>query len=199
MYGKVITPMVQSPLSWIPEMYGGEIPDMEEEKLLAYINFFSTLYNWFLQQLHADILEFPFSYANLDNDKLDGLYQWIYGLHEALKQHYDIWLSEEEPFIHNEELEDVSLSLFYVHSLARPDEIPDTWQSEDAFDPTASDTVVNLLAGMPSVITTLTRYGRVRDLKRMDALSTAGTPSGKVGRNAPCPCGSGKKYKKCCG
>ena len=23
--------------------------------------------------------------------------------------------------------------------------------------------------------------------------------SDKVGRNAPCPCGSGKKYKKCCG
>lgn len=24
-------------------------------------------------------------------------------------------------------------------------------------------------------------------------------PSKKIGRNAPCPCGSGKKYKKCCG
>lgn len=24
-------------------------------------------------------------------------------------------------------------------------------------------------------------------------------PSAKVGRNDPCPCGSGKKYKKCCG
>ncbi|MBU1877352.1 MAG: SEC-C domain-containing protein, partial [Chloroflexi bacterium] len=24
-------------------------------------------------------------------------------------------------------------------------------------------------------------------------------PTGKVGRNDPCPCGSGKKYKKCCG
>jgi uncharacterized protein len=24
-------------------------------------------------------------------------------------------------------------------------------------------------------------------------------PSNKVGRNEPCPCGSGKKYKKCCG
>jgi preprotein translocase subunit SecA len=23
--------------------------------------------------------------------------------------------------------------------------------------------------------------------------------SEKVGRNDPCPCGSGKKYKKCCG
>ena len=21
----------------------------------------------------------------------------------------------------------------------------------------------------------------------------------KIGRNAPCPCGSGRKYKKCCG
>jgi uncharacterized protein len=32
--------------------------------------------------------------------------------------------------------------------------------------------------------------------------SQVGTPApslGKVGRNDPCPCGSGKKYKKCCG
>lgn len=25
------------------------------------------------------------------------------------------------------------------------------------------------------------------------------TQSNKISRNAPCPCGSGKKYKKCCG
>ena len=25
------------------------------------------------------------------------------------------------------------------------------------------------------------------------------TAAEKVGRNDPCPCGSGKKYKKCCG
>jgi len=35
------------------------------------------------------------------------------------------------------------------------------------------------------------------------ALNTKATPvrreAGKVGRNEPCPCGSGKKYKKCCG
>ena len=24
-------------------------------------------------------------------------------------------------------------------------------------------------------------------------------PPAKIGRNAPCPCGSGKKYKNCCG
>lgn len=34
---------------------------------------------------------------------------------------------------------------------------------------------------------------------RASAKATANTPkSGNVGRNEPCPCGSGKKYKKCC-
>ena len=27
----------------------------------------------------------------------------------------------------------------------------------------------------------------------------APAPKAKVGRNEPCPCGSGKKYKHCCG
>ncbi|RZF64148.1 YecA family protein [Sphingomonas populi] len=30
------------------------------------------------------------------------------------------------------------------------------------------------------------------------ALPEVGTPAAKVGRNDPCPCGSGKKFKKCC-
>ena len=31
------------------------------------------------------------------------------------------------------------------------------------------------------------------------AVTTVKRSTAKVGRNAPCPCGSGKKYKKCCG
>ena len=31
------------------------------------------------------------------------------------------------------------------------------------------------------------------------ATATRRTRVRKVGRNAPCPCGSGKKYKRCCG
>ena len=37
----------------------------------------------------------------------------------------------------------------------------------------------------------------------IEAVHTGGNKTvksfGKVGRNASCPCGSGKKYKKCCG
>jgi hypothetical protein len=37
------------------------------------------------------------------------------------------------------------------------------------------------------------------DRKAQSATRPAASTTGKVGRNAPCPCGSGKKYKNCCG
>ena len=39
------------------------------------------------------------------------------------------------------------------------------------------------------------RRREIRDQWRQDKQAV----SSKVGRNEPCPCGSGKKYKKCCG
>ncbi len=39
------------------------------------------------------------------------------------------------------------------------------------------------------------RRREIRDQWRQDRQAV----SEKVGRNEPCPCGSGKKYKKCCG
>jgi preprotein translocase subunit SecA len=53
------------------------------------------------------------------------------------------------------------------------------------------------------------RQQRERELEAAKRLSNAGSEpverkpvqrvEDKIGRNAPCPCGSGKKYKKCCG
>ena len=61
-----------------------------------------------------------------------------------------------------------------------------------------------------SYITTLEKNGfkldwRYSDAETLDAIDKAKTKkaepkkSTKVGRNDPCPCGSGKKYKNCCG
>jgi len=35
----------------------------------------------------------------------------------------------------------------------------------------------------------------IKETKKVDPLKAKAQP----GRNDPCPCGSGKKYKKCCG
>lgn len=49
----------------------------------------------------------------------------------------------------------------------------------------------------------LGKAARVAGPAYLRAVEGKGTPyrhaSGKIGRNDPCPCGSGRKYKKCCG
>ena len=38
-----------------------------------------------------------------------------------------------------------------------------------------------------------------KDLYKKQKLSGTVVKGKKIGRNDPCPCGSGKKYKQCCG
>lgn len=40
---------------------------------------------------------------------------------------------------------------------------------------------------------------RRKELYKEQKLSTTVVKGKKIGRNEPCPCGSGKKYKQCCG
>ena len=47
------------------------------------------------------------------------------------------------------------------------------------------------------------RYEEIKEIGKRSLLSTrvkpiSNTHTTKIGRNEPCPCGSGKKYKKCC-
>ena len=51
---------------------------------------------------------------------------------------------------------------------------------------------------LPEIVPAL--HGRLLDLNEENAGSTATyvRQAPKVGRNDPCPCGSGKKYKRCC-
>ena len=44
----------------------------------------------------------------------------------------------------------------------------------------------------------LAMFNNVRKARHSEVVSQVVT-STKIGRNEPCPCGSGKKYKKCCG
>jgi uncharacterized protein len=38
-----------------------------------------------------------------------------------------------------------------------------------------------------------------RERRGRTAASAGRTKNPKIGRNDPCPCGSGRKYKRCCG
>ena len=97
----------------------------------------------------------------------------------------------------------------YLRSYAQQDPVVAfRMESYDMFDE------MNALIREGTVITLLTfRLKSEEDVKREQAAkitATSGATDGsdkkrpvkkgeKVGRNDPCPCGSGKKYKKCCG
>lgn len=70
-----------------------------------------------------------------------------------------------------------------------------------------SDGVVRFIAryrqnGEPSQLHETSEFRRVDGswlYWDRDAAPIAGPRAARAGRNDPCPCGSGKKYKKCCG
>jgi uncharacterized protein YecA (UPF0149 family) len=57
--------------------------------------------------------------------------------------------------------------------------------------PESPKTVADVFASMMS--------NRMASSKPMAAMPQPTRGSSTVGRNDPCPCGSGKKFKKCCG
>ena len=66
--------------------------------------------------------------------------------------------------------------------------------------PIALEQREKIIASMAVGLGEAYRYFRQR---RKHKVATRGTTprrtQGKIGRNDPCPCGSGKKYKRCCG
>ena len=54
------------------------------------------------------------------------------------------------------------------------------------------------LYGLPQWEKIFDEETRKRLYREQKASGTVRKPK-KIGRNDPCPCGSGKKYKKCCG
>jgi uncharacterized protein len=75
--------------------------------------------------------------------------------------------------------------------IALSSEVPD--EISERMTPEMRETT---LAQLPAALQMIAAYWRSpgRPLPRQEPLRSA-----KVGRNEPCPCGSGKKFKKCCG
>lgn len=63
----------------------------------------------------------------------------------------------------------------------------------------------NMLEAKADYLYTLPQWDHILDQERRKEITKAQRKSktvvneNKIGRNEPCPCGSGKKYKKCCG
>jgi uncharacterized protein len=115
---------------------------------------------------------------------------WADGFGQAVALRHEIWSAVLESG--DDDARAALMGLFILVGLA-------TEVSDDAgLDQAERD---ELSAEAPDLIPywVETLYGWRSRHKRENTPATGAGPRSKIARNAPCPCGSGRKYKKCCG
>ncbi|MFC3552271.1 UPF0149 family protein [Lysobacter cavernae] len=134
----------------------------------------------------APLLWLPEEPEAENDDELDVGRDWAFGFFRGVELNeiaWDQWLDEHEWM-------DEIFAL--LDRLASGEVL--------AEDPTQPATPISyrerleIIAGLPGMLADL-HHHRIEALTPREPLRRADTPD----RNAPCPCGSGKKYKKCCG
>jgi uncharacterized protein len=115
---------------------------------------------------------------------------WARGFVRGMDMRHDSWAGLVEDEAHGGCLL-AMMMLRYEHD-EDPEMRPDTITPEKR-----EKIIVHMAAGLMGAY----RYFRQSREDRVDAgfISEPRRTASKVGRNEPCPCGSGKKYKKCCG
>ena len=123
--------------------------------------------------------------------------QWSRGFllgHQWLEELWKAYLPEELA----EELAATLMTLSFFSSR----ELAEAFLAENTGDDqTLESTAVTIHGILPRAVAQYAHLGRsiATALAERDAEASEPTRTAKVGRNAPCPCGSGKKYKRCCG
>lgn len=186
--GIVVSPDLITPGRWIPLIWAGDEGDSEpdfenEEDLQAFLNLVMIHYHAII-----DALAHPGAYAPVletDTRTDETMWEmWIDGFAQAMALSPDGWAridADDDAGCHAALKGIRTLRDFAEGDLALDDKEEDRWDAE------APDLI-------PIWVEMLHQWRVENDPRRPVAVRRT-----KVGRNDPCPCGSGKKYKKCCG
>ena len=186
--GVAIGPELLMPSQWLPAIWGGEEPVFEdEEQARTVLGAIMGRYNEILRVLDTD----PEAYEPVFWEGPDGEVvadDWAAGFVDAIRLRPEAW----RPLLEDPE---VFIMLIPILALCGDEEGGSPLEldlEEDA----------DLLAQAPELIPACVvgMHGFWKERRgRPATASTKQAKSPKVGRNDPCPCGSGRKYKRCCG
>jgi uncharacterized protein len=171
------------PSSWMPVIWGGDEFSPEWESEQEFTRFSQAIlahYNSVTTDFQSDDYQPLFMEGSQNDSLLLVVDDWCEGFLRGLT----LWgeLSTQD-----------SKQLKYHLQAIR---IFGTTEGIEALQSMKDEEIHRLQAGIQPSVAALNQYF-FKPVKTADA--TFIRPSPKVGRNQPCPCGSGKKYKKCCG
>ena len=194
--GLLVCPEMVMPSEWLPLVWGeGALQDIQRVEQITQA--VMDHYNRVARVLASDpVLYGPIFGVDPNSDDL--LWEpWISGFERAMRFRPDAW----DQVIQSDDDDAVS-SLSMIIAMNRIDqgtsELPEG--AIDEFD----RMVPNMI---PQIVRTLNSWTKSRHvhgaLLRDDSMTdlpmnVVPFRGKKIGRNDPCPCGSGKKYKRCC-
>ena len=199
----VSAPDLVPPSDWLPIVFGDEKAayaslDQANEILGEIMALYNTTNAAVLDPptvLPADCPLHKDALANFADDA--PIAQWSRGFlrgHQWLEQ---LW-EETVPEDLTEELEATFMALSFFSSR----EMAEGFHAETSTSDQSFEVMADAIhQTVPRAVARYAHMGRsiAEVLAERDADAPELTHDAKVGRNDPCPCGSGRKYKKCCG
>jgi uncharacterized protein len=194
--GILVCPEVVPPSEWLPVVWGQT--ESENDPVfdnLAHMNKMLTLVTEHYNDLARKLFERPNRYAPLfavDNRNGNILWElWIEGFEKAVKLRPSAW----------QRLLDADIET--AKAMSGLLMLPDVARRDARFSKTECDSLASIAhERIGDWILTVNEWRLENyDFKRGESMPPPvmhRSPE-KVGRNDACPCGSGKKYKKCCG
>ena len=193
--GLLVCPELIKPSEWLPVVWGSEGEDEPAFDSLDHLNRVLGLVMEHYNDVARTLIERPDCYGPLfavDKRRNEILWEiWVAGFEKAVKLRPPAW---QKLLTADHETAQAMSGLLTLADVDR---------RNSRFTPEQLD---GLTAAAPHqigpwVVTLnewrLANYAPTQDFQT--PRSSFSTPASKVGRNDPCPCGSGKKYKKCCG
>jgi uncharacterized protein len=207
LFGVAITPDIVMLSEWLPKVLGEEMITVDSDDEANRL--FKTLMcvvNDLTARFQDNTLHFPFDLDAFTDEMLGAIGDWAYGLNEALQLRADCWLEclpeavpEKDEKDYDEEL---VTALAVIKGVARPDEVAELLTLKGSDEEELSENLLaTLFVMLPKAVSVLLDHAKALERERQEYLRQppAHPPQlPKIGRNDPCPCGSGRKYKKCC-
>ena len=186
--GVVVCPDFLPPSAWFPVVLmgdDGEQVEIEEEEIEPLASLVMEHYSGVIADLDAGCYGAVYA-ADVDTDEL--VWQmWVEGFMQAMGLAPDSWM----PYLDSPD-EDISGAFSMLAGL-----VGIVMDENELDEETTAEFVANAADIIPACIIELHRARRKLFASGMPVKPVRQGP--KIGRNDPCPCGSGKKYKKCCG
>jgi uncharacterized protein len=204
-FGIAMTPESIMPSEWLPIVFEEEPQFADDQDAETCIGHLLNTYNRMINDSNKGKLAFPFNYKKINDMEYSMIEGWAYGLFLALSLRPDIWgMSEKYEEMDEEEIPDDVMDLIsscsIVTAVAMPDEMEEIWETESEQPPESPEDLEDALYNMlPQAVETLRQHGAKIRAENGNLTPSIVISQEKTGRNDLCTCGSGKKYKKCCG